>query len=135
MKERNISGEIRNLKRWTFYLADGRKFSTWASSIYQATRNLKSSGIKTKDVQRTTYLRDGKEIENLKKYADIEITASADGPIWSHDPFYSYDVGEVMAIMDIDLEDFNSLLERNVLQKNNKGGYYRPQIEEAMRNL
>lgn len=135
MRERNISGEIRNLKRWAFYLSDGRKFSTWASSLYQATRNLKSSGGKVRDILKTTYLKDREEIEARRKYSDMETTPATDGPIWSRDPFYSYNAEEVKAIMDIDDEDFLSLIEKNVLQKNGKGGYYRPQIEEAMRKI
>ncbi len=135
MRERNISGEIRNLKRWSFYLSGNKKFSTWASSLYQATRNLKASGKKVKDIQRTTYIQEGKETESLKKYAEIEVTPSIDGPVWSNDPFYSYDGGEVMAIMDINQEEFVNLLNREILKPNAKGGYSRPQIEEAMKQI
>lgn len=135
MKQRNISGEIRNLNRWHFYLAGGQKFSTWASSLYQATRNLKAGGHKVKDIEKTVYLSNGVEIESRKKYAEIEVTPITDGPIWSKDPFYSYDANEVMAIMDIDQDDYSSLIVRGILQQNSKGGYSRPQIEEAMRKL
>ena len=141
IKAVNHKGKTVEMKSYKFMLGTDFIFTTWASDLWHAFQNLNGTYTPSEiarmgGVQKVT-------VSFTKDPEGLNTTPSYDGPIWSKDPEYLYDMHEVAAILDLDFGSVKEMVRTKqiasteVRPKSNPNGkprvvFTRAQIEAVL---